>query len=96
MKKLVSHTDLLNKYIGENGTPERENFEAELRADIIAAKIKEMRLKKNMTQEELASLVGKDKTQISKIESGRNLTISTIVQIVKALGGKINFDIQIA
>ena len=47
-----------------------------------------------MTQSELAELVGKDKTQISKIERGRNLTISTIVQIVEALGGKINFDIQ--
>lgn len=96
MTKLVSHSDLLDRYIGKTGTPEREHFEAELRADILAAKIKEMRLKKNMTQEELASLVGKDKTQISKIESGRNLTISTIVQIVEALGGKINFDIQVA
>lgn len=96
MTKLVSHSEVLNKYIGPPGTQERENFEAELRADILAAKIKEMRLKKNMTQEELGSLVGKDKTQISKIESGRNLTLSTIIEIVRALGGKINFEIQIA
>jgi len=47
-----------------------------------------------MTQAQLAELVGKDKTQISRIEKGRNLTISTIVQLVEALGGKINFDIQ--
>lgn len=96
MKKPVSHSELLNKFVGEKRTPKREHFEAELRADILAAKIKEMRLKKNMTQSQLAELVGKDKTQISKIERGRNLTISTIVQIVEALGGKINFDIQFA
>ena len=96
MMKLVSHSEMLDKYIGEKNTPNRERFEAELKADILAAKIKEMRLEKNMTQSELGELVGKDKTQISKIESGRNLTISTIVQIVEALGGKINFDIQLA
>ena len=94
MTKLVSHSELLDKYIGAKGSPRREKFEAELRTDILAAKIKEMRLKRNMTQSELAELVGKDKTQISNSERGRNLTISTIVQIVEALGGKINFDIQ--
>lgn len=96
MKKLASHSELLNKYVGEKGSVQREHYEAELRADILAAKIKEMRLKKNMTQSQLAELVGKDKTQISRIERGRNLTISTIVQIVEALGGKINFDIKFA
>lgn len=94
MKKLTSHSELLNKYIGEKGSSDREHFEAELRADILASKIKAMRIKRNMTQSELANLVGKDKTQISKIEHGRNLTIATIVQIVEALGGKISFDIQ--
>ena len=73
-----------------------EHFEAELRAEILAAKLKEMRLKRKMTQEQLARLVGKDKTQISKIEQGRNLTIATIVQLVEALGGKIRFDIDFA
>lgn len=94
MTKLVSHSELLDRFVGEKDSPKREQFEAELSVDILAAKIKEMRLKLNMTQSELAELVGKDKTQISKIESGRNLTISTIVQLIKAMGGKINFDIQ--
>ena len=54
MTKLVSHSELLDKYIGAKGSPRREKFEAELRTDILAAKIKEMRLKRNMTQSELA------------------------------------------
>ncbi|MBC8600825.1 helix-turn-helix transcriptional regulator [Parabacteroides acidifaciens] len=94
MNKLTSHSELLNEFIGKKGTTERDKFEAELKAEIIASKLKEMRIRKNMTQAQLAELVGKDKTQISRIEKGRNLTISTIVQLVEALGGKINFDIQ--
>ncbi|WP_456087479.1 helix-turn-helix domain-containing protein [Parabacteroides sp.] len=96
MEKLTSHSELLDEFIGEKGTPERDKFEAELRAEIIASKLKEMRIRRNLTQAQLAKLVGKDKTQISRIEKGRNLTISTIVQLVEALGGKINFDIQFA
>lgn len=96
MKKLTSQGELLDRFVGKKGSVAREHFEAELRADILAAKIKEMRLKKKMTQEQLAELVGKDKTQISRIEQGRNLTITTIVQLVEALGGKIHFDIEFA
>lgn len=96
MTKVTTHSDLLNEFVGEKGSASRERFEAELRAEILAAKIKEMRLKKHLTQEQLGVLVGKDRTQISKIEKGRNLTISSIVQIVEALGGKVNFDIQFA
>ena len=96
MKKLKSHRELLDEFVGREGTSERERFEAELKAEILAAKIKELRLKKKMTQEQLAKLIGKDKTQISKIESGRNLTIATIVQVVEALGGKISFEIEFA
>lgn len=96
MKKLTSQSELLDRFVGKKGSMAREHFEAELRADILAAKIKEMRLKKKMTQEQLAELVGKDKTQISRIEQGRNLTIATIVQLVEALGGKISFDIEFA
>lgn len=94
MKKLASHAEMLDRLVGERGSVVREHFEAELKADILASKIKEMRLKRKMTQEQLAELVGKDKTQISKIEQGRNLTIATIVQLVEALGGKIRFDIE--
>ena len=96
MKKLTSHSELLDQFVGEKGNIAREHFEAELRAEILAAKLKEMRLKRKMTQEQLARLVGKDKTQISKIEQVRNLTIATIVQLVEALGGKIRFDIDFA
>ncbi|MCX6235182.1 MAG: helix-turn-helix transcriptional regulator [Bacteroidetes bacterium] len=92
----TSHEKLLNKYIGERGTPVRSAFEQELQLDIIAYKIKELRKSRNLTQEELGILIGKDKSQISKIEKGtRNLTISTILEIMNALNAKFKFRVEI-
>ena len=94
--KTTSHENLLDKHIGEKGTLERNKFEQELQMDILAHKIKALRKKRNLTQEELGQLIGKDKTQISKIEKGtRNLTISTILEIMRALNAKFSFRIFI-
>ncbi len=77
--------EITNKHIGELGTPQREAFEAEVEAALIGASIKEARKARNLTQRELGERVGVQTAQISKIESGRNLTISTIVRVLNAL-----------
>lgn len=93
--KTVSHEEVLDKHFGKVGTPKRDEFEAELQADVIAYQLKQLRIHQQLTQQQLADLVGIDKTQISKIEKGtRNLTIETITKIANALGAKINFTIQ--
>jgi len=94
--KTVSHEEMLEKYIGKQGTSERNEYEAELQADVIAYHLKQLRINQQLTQQQLADLVGIDKTQISKIENGsRNLTIETITKIANALGAKVNFSIQV-
>ena len=53
-------------------------------------KLQEARLKKGMSQTALASLIGYEKTTISRIENGRtNFTFSTIVKICLALNIEI-------
>ncbi len=94
--KTVSHEKLLDKYIGENGTKERLEFENELQLDILSYKLKELRRQKKLSQTELGMLIGKDKSQISKIENGtQNLTIQTIIQIMNALNAKFKFRFEI-
>lgn len=94
--KTISHETLLDKHFGKAGTPKRDQFEAELQADVIAYHLKLLRKKQHLTQQQLAEKAGIDKTQISKIENGtRNLTIETITRIVNALGAKVNFSIQV-
>ena len=58
--------------------------------------IKEARRKKNLTQEQLANLVGKKRSYISRVESqsGTNIKLHTFIEIIqKGLGGKIKIEL---
>ena len=93
--KTTSHNEVLNRFIGKQGTLERIEFENELKAEILAYQFKELRKKKHLTQTQLAEKTGMEKGQISKIENGKfNLTLATINKIALALGARVNFDLQ--
>lgn len=88
--KYATLEELEDKYIGKVGTPRRDAYEESLQEEIhayhIGDAIKQARLKQALTQEELGARMGVHRAQISKIESGRNLTFSTISRAFKALG----------
>ncbi len=54
--------------------------------DNISTLIRDERIRRGMTQEELGAKVGVGKAQISKIESGKGLTIKTVTKVLDALG----------
>ena len=68
-------------------------FEDEINTFIIGEAIKEARKKKQLTQEQLGNLVGVKKEQISKIESGKNLTLNTISRVLHAMGLQAHLNI---
>ncbi len=87
---------LKDKYIGKEGTSEREQYEFELRLDILGDMIRKTRKERDLTQEELGKLVGVRRAEISKLErNARNMTIATVLKIFKALKAKVNFNIQL-
>ena len=93
--KTTSLDNMLDKHIGTRGSTKREKFEQELRLDILGHKIKELRKKKNLTQEQLGELVGVKKAQISKIENSfTNARFETILKVFDALGTKIKFTLE--
>ena len=95
---MKTHTleELTDKYIGKIGTPKRDDFENELRLDLIGHAIKEARKERNLTQEQLGELVGVKKAQISKIENNAtDARFATILKVFKALDAKINFNIEL-
>ena len=92
--KFYTLEEITDKHIGKIGTPERDAFDAEVEAALIGASIKEARKSLNLTQQQLGERVGVQPAQISKIESGRNLTIATIVRVLNALGLTADFSIQ--
>ena len=95
--KFYTLGEIEDKYIGKKGTPKRDKYEVDLQTDVhshfIVEAIKQARLSKNMTQEELGSLIGVQRAQISRIESGKNLTFSTIARIFKAMGISAKLEI---
>lgn len=51
----------------------------------IGTLIREERVRRGITQEELGTKIGVGKAQISKIESGKSLTIKTVTKVLEAL-----------
>ncbi len=93
-KEWYTLEEVTDEIIGVKGTPERESFDADVEAALIGASIRNARKANNMTQAQLGERVGVQAAQISKIESGRNLTIATIVRVLKALGMSAEFSIM--
>lgn len=56
------------------------------RLENIGSIIRNERIRKRLTQEELGERLGVGKAQISKIESGKGLTIKTVTKVLDALG----------
>jgi len=94
--KTFTFSEMKDKYIGKVGTLERDQYEYELRMDVLGKMVKAARKERNLTQEDLGRLVGVQKAQISKLESSANsATIDTIIRVFKALKAEINFNVKI-
>lgn len=101
--KYTTFEELEDKYLGKVGTPGRDAYEAEVREAIqsyrIGEAIKAARKERNLTQDQLAELMGVKKAQVSRIERGNNPTLSTITRAFNALGMAVSLtcgNMQIA
>lgn len=84
--KLYTHEEMLDRIVGEKGTPRRDAMESELQSFLIGEAIRQARKNKKLTQEQLGELMGVRRAQVSRIENGQNLTVGTIVRAFKAMG----------
>lgn len=92
--KTYSLSEMEDKYIGKKGTKERDEYEYELRMDLLGQMIRTTRKENKLTQEKLGALIGVNKSQISKLENNANsATIETIVRVFKALKAEISFNV---
>lgn len=87
---LTSLAQAKDEVFGLVGTPERDRYEEELAEEIhayrIGEAIKHARLQQNLTQEQLGERIGVKKSQISKLERGKSITLATLSRVFKALG----------
>ncbi|WP_373782882.1 DUF3791 domain-containing protein [Bacteroides heparinolyticus] len=66
------------------------------RIENIGLMIRNERLGKGLTQEELGKRVGVGKAQISKIESGKGLTVKTVTKVLDVLGTSASVILETA
>jgi HTH-type transcriptional regulator/antitoxin HipB len=94
---LKSLDQFVDEQYGKKGTPKRDKFEKGYEEFKLGFLIQQARLKKGLTQEELAIKCGTNKGYISKIENNiKEVRISTLQKIVEiGLGGHLEVSIKL-
>jgi len=86
-----------DKHYGPKGTKRRDELEKGYENFKLGALLLEARLKRGMTQEQLAQKAGTTKSYISKIENNvKEVRLSTLQKIVHlGLGGDLDLTIRL-
>ncbi|MFC2185780.1 helix-turn-helix domain-containing protein [Peijinzhouia sedimentorum] len=92
-----SWKEIKDNVYGQKGTARRDELERDFESFKIGLILKKAREEKQLTQEQLATLLDKKRSYISRVENnGSNLTLKTLFDIVeKGLGGKVNISIEV-
>lgn len=95
--EIKSWKEVKDEVYGAKGTERRDGLERDFEAFKIGLLLRKAREEKNLTQNQLAELIDKNRAYISRIENnGSNLTLKTLYDIVeKGLGGKVTISIEI-
>lgn len=95
--KLKTLDQFVDEQYGKIGTSKRDKFEKGYEAFKLGYLIQQARIKKGLTQEELAEKCGTNKGYISKIENNiKEVRLSTLQKIVElGLGGHLELSIKL-
>ena len=96
--KLTSLEELKNRDLGPIGTTKRDEFERKLAEELhayhVGEAIRQARESKNLTQSQLGEKIGVKKSQICRLESGKSITLSSMMRVFKALGVQVALDMK--
>lgn len=92
-----SWAEVKDSVYGEKGTERRDQLERDFESIKIGLQLRKAREEMNMTQEQLAQIIDKKRSYISRVENeATNLTLKTLFDIVeKGLGGKVKISIEL-
>lgn len=94
--RILTLDDLKDRDIGPVGTSDRDQYEFELRLDLLGEMIRSVRKERRLTQTQLGELIGVQKSQISKLErNARNVTVETILKVFKALQARLKLTLEL-
>ena len=96
--KLHSFEEIEDRYLGPVGTPKRDDYERkladELHAYRVGEAIKNARLAQKLTQAELGERMGVQRSQVCRLESGKSITLASMMRAFRALGVQVALDMK--
>lgn len=96
--KLYSLNEVEDEIIGPVGTAERDAYEAqiaeELHAYHVGEAIKQARVAQQLTQAQLGERMGVQRSQVCRLESGKSITLYSMMRAFKALGVQCTLDMK--
>lgn len=96
--KLHTLDELMDRDIGPIGTPKRDAFEQkladELHAYHVGEAIKQARESQSLTQKQLGDRMGVKRSQVCRLESGKSITLASMMRAFKALGVQVALDMK--
>ncbi len=86
----MTHVSALNDYVA--GLPADRQQAINNKSKILSQSIElaKLRKTKQLKQSELAAMMGVSQASISKVESGKDIQLSTLQNYVSALGGEVS------
>ena len=96
-KNIKTLSEIKDQHFGKVGTPTRDELDNGFEDFRIGFLLQEARIKKGLTQQELADKVGTSKSYISKIENNiKEARLSTLKKIVElGFGGHLELSIKL-
>lgn len=96
--KFYTLEEVTDEMIGEIGTPKRDEFERRISDEMAAYKVgqavRESRIQKNITQEQLGNMAGINRSVVSRVENGQSTSFSTLSRIFRAMGMKASLEVS--
>ena len=96
--KLHTLDEMTDRYIGPVGTPKRDEFDQKLADELHAYHVgeasKQARESQSLTQAELGERMGVQRSQVCRIESGKSITLASMMRAFRALGVQVALDMK--
>ena len=86
----MTHVSALNDYVADLPTDRQQAINNKYKILSQSIELAKLRKAKQLKQTELAVIMGVSQASISKVESGKDIQLSTLQNYVRALGGEVS------
>ena len=93
--KSTPFDQILDKEFGKTGELKRDLFELAVESRVLGQRLRDLRLDRGWTQEQVGKLIGVGKSRINRLEKGdSNITLDTLKRVFHAFEMSVSLKVQ--